>query len=76
MDEYWHIGETPMRLRSVTERTVSGENKCGVWFKSMGELDNAGISKTQATKFLGGLASRCEPTVAERSVRRRNHSHA
>ncbi len=25
--EYWHIGETPMRLRNVTERTVSGENK-------------------------------------------------
>ena len=22
--EYWHIGETPMRLRSVTERMVSG----------------------------------------------------
>ena len=23
--EYWHIGDTPMRLRSVTERTASGE---------------------------------------------------
>ena len=27
---YWHIGETPMRLRSVTERRESGSNKCTV----------------------------------------------
>jgi len=26
-DEYWHMGETPMRLRNVTDLIVSGENK-------------------------------------------------
>ncbi len=24
LDEYWHIGDTPMRLRSVTDLIVSG----------------------------------------------------
>ena len=27
---YWHIGDTPMRLRRVTERSESGSNKCGM----------------------------------------------
>ena len=27
---YWHIGETPIRLRSVTPRIVSGSNRCGI----------------------------------------------
>ena len=26
-EEYWHIGETAMRLRKVTSRTVSGVNR-------------------------------------------------
>src|SRR3569833_2650697 len=29
-DEYMHIGETPMRLRSVTERMVSGSKRFGM----------------------------------------------
>src|SRR5450432_3339843 len=29
LDEYWHMGETPMRLRNVTDLMVSGENKWG-----------------------------------------------
>src|SRR5580658_8154298 len=27
-DEYSHMGETPMRLRNVTDLMASGENKC------------------------------------------------
>jgi hypothetical protein len=34
-DEYWHMGETPMRLRSVTDLMVSGENKWGEFSLSL-----------------------------------------
>jgi hypothetical protein len=27
---YWHIGDTPIRFRIVTERNVTGSNKRGV----------------------------------------------
>src|SRR5688572_376299 len=29
-DEYMHMGETPMRLRSVTDLSVNGSNRCGI----------------------------------------------
>src|SRR5450756_1435865 len=44
--EYWHIGETPIRLRNVTERTVNGENKCASRFKSFS------ISECKYRQFL------------------------
>ena len=28
-EEYWHIGDTMMRLRAVTERNVIGRKMCG-----------------------------------------------
>ena len=28
--EYWHIGETMMRLRAVTDLKVIGRNRCGL----------------------------------------------
>ena len=34
--EYWHIGETTIRLRSATPRSVMGSNRC------MGVLPAAG----------------------------------
>jgi len=29
MEEYWHMGDTPMRLRKVTDLMVKGSNKWG-----------------------------------------------
>src|SRR3954463_2054755 len=29
-EEYMHIGETPMRLRSVTDFSVNGSKRCGI----------------------------------------------
>jgi hypothetical protein len=28
-EEYWHMGDTPMRLRKVTDLMVKGSNKWG-----------------------------------------------
>ncbi len=50
--EYWHMGETPMRLRNVTERTASGENKCGTEgkFLSITRTNYAGNVKVKAVR--------------------------
>src|SRR4026208_2493313 len=36
--EYWHIGETMMRLASVSERSGSGSKRCGIPLDYVEEL--------------------------------------
>src|SRR6185369_15904340 len=43
-EEYWHMGETPMRLRTVMSRRRNSSNKCG-----MIQSFDTGILQTDST---------------------------
>src|ERR1043166_6835600 len=43
-DEYWHIGETKIRLRQGTERKGIGSNRCGM-FASQDVAEEKGVDE-------------------------------
>ena len=71
-EEYWHMGETAMRLRKVTSRTVRGVNKLALMFGPQRSLSSifiwAASYLVPATRAASQISSRRAMSEAD-SVR-------